>query len=315
MLSRTADQLYWMARYMERAENTARLLAATYEMSLLPHSAEQERNEWQSAVSIAGDAARFAESHGEANAHTVITYLALDQDNTSSIYASLLRARENARALRPLITSEMWEGLNDTYLAMREMDDTKLAITGYRKYFDWVRERSHLFRGAVVGTMLRDDAFQFVRIGTFIERADNTARILDVKYHLLLPFTEQVGGAADYYQWASLLRCVSALKAYRRLFRDAIYPWRVAELLVLRADMPRSLNSCLGWIDQHLNALHQMYGRSFECLRLAGELHARLRYGRIDVIFTQGLHEFLMDFIRQNNALAEEIGRDFMFTA
>ena len=315
MLSRTADQLFWMARYMERAENTARLLNATYEMSLLPHSAEQNRNEWRSTAAIAGDATRFDEHYGEANAHTVIGYLALDPDNPSSIYASFVQARENARELRPMITAEMWEGLNDTYLAMREIDDTKLAIMGYRKFFDWVRERSHLFRGAVVGTMLRDDAFQFVRIGTFLERADNTARILDVKYHLLLPSSEPVGGAVDYYQWASLLRCVSALKAYRRLFRDTIYPWRVAELLVLRADMPRSLNSCMGWIDQHLDTLRQMYGRSFECQRLAGELHARLRYGRMDAIFARGLHEFMLDFIRQNNALAEQIGRDFMLTA
>ena len=164
-----------------------------------------------------------------------------------------------------------------------------------------MKERSHLFRGVVFGTMLHDDAFRFIRLGTFIERADNTARILDVKYHVLLPETEQVGGYVDYYQWGALLRSVGAFRAYRRVYHDTVYPWRIAELLILRADMPRSLHHCYEVV---IGTLDELAGKKqLECRRLAGQIYARLRYGRIDKIFQSGLHEFLIDFIASNSAL------------
>jgi uncharacterized alpha-E superfamily protein len=162
----------------------------------------------------------------------------------------------------------------------------------------------------VFGTMLHDDAFRFIRLGTFIERADNTARILDVKYHVLLPHGEQVGGLIDYYQWGALLRSVGAFRAYRNVYRDTVYPWRIAELLILREDMPRSLHHCYAVL---INTLDELAGKKqLECRRLAGQAYAGLKYGRIDRIFRLGLHEFLTSFIEQNNVLGHQIQEDFL---
>lgn len=310
MLSRTADHLYWMARYIERAENSARVLEVTYSMSLVPNAAESEAALWSPALKISGNVAAFKKEYGVVEASRVINYLALDPDNPSSIYNDLRNARENARAVRVAMTSETWENINALWLEFDQFNGQDLAVNGLREFCDWVKARSHLFRGVCFGTMLRDDAFSFVRLGTFIERADNTARLLDVKYHLLLPEEEEVGGAVDYYEWSAVLRSVSAFQAYQKIFSDTIAPWRVAELLVLRRDMPRSLHACL---DEITTILDQLSGnRHTECSRLSGELHARLRYGKMRDIFQQGLHEFLVDFIDSNNLLGAEIQRAFL---
>ncbi|HZV99671.1 MAG TPA: alpha-E domain-containing protein [Methylophilaceae bacterium] len=310
MLSRTADHLYWMARYIERAENMARVLDVTYNMSLVPNAAQSEAALWQPAVRIAGSVEAYEETYGEYTAAGVIKYLAMDERNSSSIFSSLRSARENARAVRVAVSSETWENINALWLEFSQFFGANLVEHGLREFCDWVKARSHLFRGVSFGTMLRDDAFRFVRLGTFIERADNTARLLDVKYHLLLPKEEEIGGAVDYYEWSSVLRSVSAFQAYQKVFSDSIEPWRVAELLVLRDDMPRSLHACF---DEITPILEQLSGRrDSECRRLAGELHARLHYGRMEDIFQDGLHEFLIDFIECNNNLGREIQRTFL---
>ena len=217
--------------------------------------------------------------------------MALEPENAGSIWSLIRDARENARAQRSAISSEAWESLNSTWLQVQNLDFEGLKRWGYRDFFDWVKERSHLFRGVVFGTMLHDDAFRFIRLGTFIERADNTARILDVKYHVLLPEGEQVGGYVDYYQWGALLRSVGAFRAYRKVYHDTVYPWRIAELLILREDMPRSLHHCYGNL---IGTLDELAGKKeLECRSLAGQTYARLKYGRIDRIFRSGLHEFL----------------------
>ena len=310
MLSRTADHLYWMARYIERAENMARVLDVTYSMSLVPNAAQSEAALWLPALEISGNVEAYEEDYDSVNAADVIHYLAMDMNNPSSIYNALRNARENARAVRVAMTSETWENINALWLEFDQFMGQDLAQNGLREFCDWVKARSHLFRGVCFGTMLRDDAFSFVRLGTFIERADNTARLLDVKYHLLLPEEEEVGGAVDYYEWSAVLRSVSAFQAYQKIFSDTIVPWRVAELLVLRRDMPRSLHACL---DEVNHILDQLSGhRQTECRRLAGELHARLRFGKMQDIFQKGLHEFLSDFIDANNLLGAEIQRDFL---
>ena len=310
MLSRTADHLYWMARYIERAENMARVLDVTYSMSLVPNAAQSEAALWLPALEISGNVEAYEADYGEVNAANVIRYLSMDMNNSSSIYNTLRNARENARAVRVAMTSETWENINALWLEFDQFRDQDLAKNGLREFCDWVKARSHLFRGVCFGTMLRDDAFSFVRLGTFIERADNTARLLDVKYHLLLPEQEEVGGAVDYYEWSAVLRSVSAFQAYQKIFSDTIVPWRVAELLVLRRDMPRSLHACL---DEITPILEQLSGiRQTECRRLAGELHARLRFGKMQDIFQRGLHEFLSDFIDSNNLLGAEIQRAFL---
>jgi uncharacterized alpha-E superfamily protein len=310
MLSRTANHLYWMARYIERAENMARILDVTANMAMVPNAALSEAALWQPALEISGNADDFKERFSDFNASNVIHFLAMDSENPSSIYSALYSARENARAVRVAMTSETWENINALWLEFSQFEGKDLALDGLREFCDWVKARSHLFRGVSFGTMLRDDAFQFLRLGTFIERADNTARLLDVKYHLLLPKEEEVGGAVDYYEWSAVLRSVSAFQAYQKVFNDTIQPWRVAELLVLRQDMPRSLHACFTEITVILETLTT--GRHVECRRIAGEINASLKYGRMDHIFQNGLHEFLTEFIECNNQLGAEIQNSFL---
>lgn len=313
MLSRTADHLYWMARYIERAENMARVLDVTYNMSLVPNAAESEAALWLPALEISGNLEAYERDHEDFTAAQIIQYLALDINNPSSIYRALRSARENAHAVRVAMTTETWENINALWLEFGQFIGQDLAKNGLREFCDWVKARSHLFRGVCFGTMLRDDAFSFVRLGTFIERADNTARLLDVKYHLLLPEQEEVGGAVDYYEWSAVLRSVSAFQAYQKIYSDTIEPWRVAELLVLRRDMPRSLHACF---DEITPILDQLSGsRPTECRRMAGELHAKLRFGKMHDIFQRGLHEFLDDFVKSNNKLGAEVHKTFFSIA
>ena len=310
MLSRTADHLFWMARYIERAENTARVLDVTHNTALFPDDSEgAEAHLWYAPLNITGCSAAYQSKHQAVVAQEVSRFIALDPDNPSSIYTSLMLARENARAVRGAITSEMWESINATWLEMNNMMPT-MNPAGSSALFDWVKERSHLFRGVTLGTILKDDALNFIRLGTFLERADNTARILDVKYHILLPSVKAVGGAADYYQWGALLRSVSAFEAYRKVYRDVITPQRVAELLILRADMPRSLHACMNEVDTTLDIINGVSGR--EARRRAGELHAALHFSRIEDIFSQGLHEYLTEFLKKTGHLAQEIRHSYL---
>ena len=310
MLSRTADQLYWLARYMERAENMARVLDVSYRMSLMPEESREGVSIWGSALDIASARAAYEGRHFAVSRENVVRFLALDPDNPSSIFSSIRAARENARSLRGTITTEMWESINATWLHMRNFGPSEVSHTDYRDFFEWVKERSNLFRGVVDGTLLIDDRHAFIDLGSAIERADNTARLLDGKYHVLLPRVEDVGGALDYYQWGAVLRSVSAFRAYHRIFSNVITPNRVAELLVLRQDMPRSLHACFNRITTCLDGL--CGDRGYECSRMAGEIHARLHYGRMDEIFKAGLHEFLVVFLEDHRAFAGQMQRDFL---
>ena len=309
MLSRTADHLYWMARYIERAENMARALDVTYRMSLVHSATQNDADIWRPPILATGDIGAYSSIYQDYNAKNVLQYIAFDKRNPSSIVNTLERARENARAVRVAMSSEMWENVNALWLELQPRLKDNLREEDINEFCDWIKSRSHLFRGVTVGTMLRDDAYQFVRLGTFIERADNTARLLDVKYHLLLPSGEEVGGAVDYYEWSALLRSVSALETYQKVYRDTIEPWRVAELLVLRHDMPRSLHACF---DEIMPILERLCGNlGYECLRQAGELRAKLHYGRMENIFQNGLHEFLDDFVGQHYTLSKQIQDTF----
>ena len=314
MLSRTADNLYWMGRYIERSENNARILDVAHRMSLLPSLNGEHRTEWQSAITISGGEAHFAEHYGTPNETNAVYYMALDRDNSSSIYSCLRAARENCRAVRHAVPTEVWEAVNTTWFEIRDMTQNRLLSRGAQQFYDWVKERSSLFRGVTVGTMLQDDSFHFARLGTFLERGDNTARILDVKFHVLLPMGEQIGGALDYYQWTALLRSVSALRNYRRVFGSEVVPSRVAQLLILMEAMPRSLHHCQAEIVTHLDTLGAAYGQRHECHRMAGEAHAKLRFGKIEHIFDVGLHEYLTDYVERNANLGIQIARDFLLT-
>ncbi len=314
LLSRVANDLYWMARHIERAENTARLLDVTYRTSLLPYGRQEPGLSWAEPWAVPlismGSATGFYRKSPELSATNVLKYMILDETNPSSIFSCLRSARESARSVRGSITTEMYEDLNGAWIDIRNYDFERLEAMGISEFLDWVKMRSHLIRGVTFGTMLRDEAFYFIRLGTHIERADNTARILDTKYHILLPSAADVGGAVDYYQWASLLQSLSSFVSYRKVYSDVISPRRVAELLVLRDDMPRSLHSCLNLIDETLEILCD--DRSRELRRQAGELHARLHFGRTDDIIRYGLHEYLMDFLQRVSKLGDEISRRFL---
>ena len=308
MLSRTADSLYWLARYVERAENIARVVEVGLRMSSIARSLGSAGNEWLSTLIATGCEPGFFAKHEEASASLVIHYLVADPDNPSNILSCLETARRNARAVRTALTADMWNALNELWRGAREGAADAATHDGVAAFLEWVRERSQLFNGAYGSTMLRNDAYYFTRLGTSIERADNTARILDVKYYLLLPQDEGVGGALDYYQWQAILRSVSALRSYHWVYHQRLQPWLIAELLILRPEMPRSLLACYNVITEQLGLLGGSHGgKRGECHRVAGEMHARLLYGRIQDIFQRGLHEFLTEFIDRSTVLGNEI--------
>lgn len=313
MLSRTADNLFWLARYIERAENTARLVDVGLRMASLSVNGDAGASEWHSTIVAAGCEKSFYARHEKPTAATAIAHLVRDPVNPSSIMSCLATVRHNARAVRTALTTDMWEAVNSAWMEARALGESDFSLEQIRRLLEWTKERSQRFGGAVENTMLRNDAYCFVRLGTFVERADNTARILDVKYHVLLPGSETVGGLLDYYQWTAILRSVSALRAYHWVYRDRLQPWHVADLLILRPEMPRSLRRCMDEIVRYLDRLANAYGGARgECHRLAGETHARLRYGKIERIFQGGLHEFLTEFIDSNVVLGDEIRKQYL---
>jgi len=317
MLSRTADHLFWMSRYMERAENTARMLNVSYETSLLPQSAAAVQAGWEGILSISELLPSYQVLHGEVKPKGVMEFMVRDADNPSSIIACLQAARENARAVRGTLTTEVWETQNQTWLEVNRMLRSGAFERDPGQFFEWVKFRSHLSRGVTVGTMLMDEALHFMRLGTFLERADNTARLVDVKFHAMsndyfgMPLNGQEGDAEyDFYHWSAILRSVSGFEVYRKVYRDVIRPERVAELLILRPDMPRSLHASLNEVVANLQLVSAHPGS--DTLRQAGKLRAELAYGRIDEILATGLHAYLTQFLDRINALGGAISREFL---
>jgi uncharacterized alpha-E superfamily protein len=311
MLSRTADHLFWMARYTERAENTARMLDVTVQTSLLPQSPTAAEQGWRAMLGISELQPAFDDKYPQLSAATVLDFMVRDPDNPSSIASCLTGARENARAVRGTLTTEVWETQNLTWLDMQKRLDSDLLERDPSHFFEWVKYRSHLSRGVTLGTMLRDEAVYFMRLGTFLERADNTARILDVKFHGAHASGPQEGDAQrDFYYWAAILRSVSAFEIYRKVYRDVITPQRVAELLILRADMPRSLLACMEEVVATLKEVSNQESGDTE--RLAGKLHAQLKFGRIEEILHDGLHDYLTQFFHHIDELGQRVSRNFL---
>jgi uncharacterized alpha-E superfamily protein len=313
MLSRTADHLFWMSRYTERAENTARMLHVNVATSLLPQSDHAAQAAWEGLLSISELKSQYDAQYGELNPAKVMQFMVSDESNPSSIASCLRAARENARAVRGALTTESWETQNQTWLELSRMLKAREHEKDPGKFYDWVKMRSHLSRGVTIGTMLRDEAFHFVRLGTFVERGDNTARLLDVRFHALEKAAASDASARsgnDYYHWAALLRSVSAFEIYRKVYRDVIRPERVAELLILRPDMPRSLISSLNGMVSNVQRVAN--SQSSETQRLLGKLQADLAYARIDEILSTGLHAYLTQFLDRINDLAARISRDFL---
>ncbi|MDO9113378.1 MAG: alpha-E domain-containing protein [Polaromonas sp.] len=317
MLSRTADHLFWMSRYTERAENTARMLDVNYQTSLLPQSTAVAQVGWKGLLSISELSAVYESKYGGVNARDVMDFMVRDEKNSSSIISCLKNARENARAVRGTLTTEVWETQNQTYLEIFRMLRNGDFERDPSQFFEWVKFRSHLSRGVTVGTMLQDEALYFMRLGTFLERADNTARLVDVKFHAVQ--SDFYGAASvkdqeyDFYHWSAILRSVSAFEIYRRVYRNVIKPERVAELLILRADMPRSLAASLQEVVSNLQKVTD--DQTCETVRRAGKLNADLQYARIDEILATGLHAYLTQFLDRVNELGAHISRDFLVPA
>jgi uncharacterized alpha-E superfamily protein len=315
MLSRTADHLFWMARYMERAENTARMLGVSYEMSLLPQSHDAAEQGWRGLLSISELTGSFAQRFGEVTARNVMDFMIRDESNPSSILSCVRAARENARAVRGALTTEVWETQNQTWLEFNKLLRAESTLRDPGPVLERVKTRSHLSRGVTVGTMLQDEALHFLRIGTFLERADNTARLLDVKFQAVaggdfFGAKAKEGQETDFYHWSAILRSVSAFEIYRKVYRNVIVPEKVAELLILRPDMPRSLAACMNDVVANLNLVAN--AQSAETLRRAGRLRSDLQFGHIEEILATGLHAYLTQFLDRVGDLGVGISRDFL---
>ena len=333
MLSRTADHLFWMSRYTERAENTARMLDVHVQTGLLPQSVEDAEIGWRAILGISELQQAFDKKYSVLTQKDVIDFMVRDPSNSSSIASCLKQARENARAVRGALTTEAWEIQNATWIKMQGYLQTDALERNPSEFFEWVKHRSHLSRGVTIGTMLKDEAFHFIRLGTFLERADNTARIIDVKFHGAKKgqykknhqngqqqSTEQrhaeerkdaiAEPQVDFYYWAAILRSVSGFEIYRKVYRDVITPARVADLLILRPDMPRSLLACMTQVVGNLKHVHNDISADTE--RFAGKLHADLKFSSLDEILDAGLHDYLTQLFERIFELGNRISRDFL---
>lgn len=313
MLSRTASNLYWMGRYLERADFTARLIEATQRLAAFPSSYGGSTNAWESALAASWQTHAFAETGLAITEINVSEFLTLSTGNGSSIRSCLDTARANARTVRTALTEEAWEAINTVWLEVSRLGPHLANREETSHLLELVKQAVSAFEGAAQRTLLRSDAFWFINLGTAIERADNSARLLDVKYHLLLPRGESVGGSLDYFQWTTILRTVSALTAYRWVYRDSVKPWLVADLLILNHQIPRSLASCYEDIRRNLDLLAVQTGKRGPAHRLAAAGHTRLTSTNIDTVFSDGLHEFLTHFIVENNRLGEAIAKQYLF--
>jgi uncharacterized alpha-E superfamily protein len=319
MLARTADNLFWLARQMERADFTARMIEATLRLEYLPRSGVEDPSiEWEGALNAVGAYEAYLAGHERIDEASAIDFLTFERANPSSICNCLENARANGRAVRTALTVETWTAINDAWLELKRFEAKRrtgkdLDREALSRFLDYVKKASLDFDGSCYRTMLRNDAYWFNRLGVFLERADNTARLLDVKYHLLLPSNEEVGGSLDYFQWVAILRAVSAATAYHWVYRDRVKPWLIADLLILKPAMPRSLIACYVGIDSSLDSLAREDGRSGAAQRKARATLAALERAGMDDIFQSGLHEFITDFIEDNARLADTISEQYLF--
>ncbi len=311
MLGKTAGGLFWMFRFLERAENTARLVEAGFRIALT-RSTDSE-TEWKSVVTTAAVKVGYQEKYDTFNGPNVVDYLLREKDNPSSVISVVENARTNARMVRTALTTEVWEAVNENWMTIKALLKRPVRETELPKILGTIRQQSALVRGALHGTMLRNDIYDFARLGTFLERADNTARIIDVKYYTLLPSASFVGSSLDNVQWETILRSVSAHRAFRWLDEGDMASAAIADFLILDRRLPRSLAFCSAELVSNLNFLADDYGERHECHDLAENLRARLNNRDINSIFELGLHRFIGDFIRDNNVLGKQIETDYRF--
>jgi len=314
MLGRSANGIFWLFRYLERAENTARLVEAGFRMALTRDSRDAS-DEWRSVIVTLGQRAAYEAKFGpEYNGPQVFNFVLRDRDNPGNVFAMVESARTNARAVRTGITREVWETVNDSWMKLKDMVARPVPESRLGEVLDTVRLQATLVRGAMEGTMLRNEIYNFARLGTFIERADNTARILDIKYYVLLPSLSYVGSSLDNVQWENVLRSVAGERAYRWLHAGRMEARGIAEFLVLDGRFPRSLAFCYAKLRSNMAQLAREYGHEVPAHAILRDVDSRLHTLTIDTVFEQGLHQFIGSFIATNTRLAREIQRDYRFT-
>lgn len=313
MLSRVADTIYWMGRYIERAENYARFMDVNFNLSLELHPDAYEQ--WKPLIVTTGDWSLFDENHDVANKTNSIKFLTFDDKNPNSIYSCLIQARENARAIRPDITKEMWEQINSLFYHVKEAKSKKLWLRkDPRAFFEDVKKSCQLLYGILDSTISKTEGWHFAKIGQLIERADKTSRVLDVKYHILLPSSATVGSSLDIIQWSSLLKSVSAYDMYRKKY-GKLTPSDISEFLIFDSEFPRSILSCLMATEQSLHAITgSQYGFSNSAEKQLGWIKSQLEYADINDVFTFGLHEYLDGIQMQLNQLSISIFETFFAT-
>ncbi len=311
MLGKTAGGLFWMFRYLERSENTARLIEAGFRIALTrPDGADDE---WASVLQTAAVADAYRMRHGEVEASRAIDFLLRDAANPSSVMAAIAAARQNARLVRTALTREVWEAVNDTYMILKDELSRPVSTRHLPEKLAMIRQQSALVRGAMHGTMLRNDIFDFCRLGTFLERADNTARILDVKYYVLLPSISQIGSSLDNVQWETILRSVAGQRAYRWITQGESSPMGIADFLIFDGRMPRSLRFSVSKIATNLSYLEGAYGSRNPSHDQIDVLKARLDTTSIERVFEDGLHEFITDFLTDLARLGQQVEKDYRF--
>lgn len=307
MLSRTADHLYWMARYLERAETTARLLEVGARNALLPDPSGGYRNDWEAVLQAKGTLEEFREKYGEPNQRNIETWLFFDAENPSSVLSCINAARENARVVRTALTAPVWDALNSAFQELKQLQRTERSKLMLSDLSEWTMRYCHLVRGCIQATQLRNDGYDFMGIGTSIERADNTARLIDVKYYVLLPSLSYVGSGLDQSQWALLLQSMTAQRAFNWTYTGEITAQKIAHLLILNRKFPRSLLSCVQWSCEHLDNIAENYQTGTRAQDVAHQLLDDLSRASVDDIFDEGLHEFLARFLARNAGLATTV--------
>jgi uncharacterized alpha-E superfamily protein len=296
MLSRTAANLYWIARYMERADTVARLLEVGSRISLLP-SAQGYRSEWDSLLQATGMAHSFAQKYGDPVQRNIESFLFFDHDNPSSIASCITAARENGRIVRTALTTQVWDALNTAFQELKQLEREERSKLELSRLTDWTMRHAAMLRGAIDATLLRDDGFNFLNIGYYLERGDNTARLMDVKYYVLLPRVDFVGSGLDNYQWTTLLRAMGAQRAFHWAYGGDVTAMKIADFLIRNPQSPRSLATCTAGLMNHLGRVAKAYGRETEAQDKARSLAAGIETATVEAIFDEGLHEFLTRYI------------------
>ncbi|MEM9710273.1 MAG: alpha-E domain-containing protein [Pseudomonadota bacterium] len=309
MLSRTAEHLYWIARYMERAETVARLLEVGSRNALIPARSGGFRNEWEAVLQSSGTQDGFQSKYGDLVARNIESYLFFDLENPSSIASSISRARENGRIVRTALTSAVWDALNSGYQELTELRRTERSKLPMSNLIDWTLRQTMLLRGAIEDTQLRNDGYDFLNIGYYLERADSTARLIDVKYFVLLPQVDYVGSGLDNFQWRTILRALSAHRAFSWAYGGEITASKIADFLILNRKSPRALVTAAEGAATHLDRLARGYGRSGPAQTKARALLAELAEASVGDVFDEGLHEFLTRVISDVADLNQEIHR------